>query len=137
MKAYKVIAKCGHVGQNFYIDKVFAVMAETGKDAAEKVRYMPRVKHHHKDAIRSVEEISIKEFWKLKRIIDEDAYFSCHNIQDQRKIVLDGVTREQKIERKGKEENRTTKYSGKQAVRNQKKYFTHYIDLEEMEAIWA
>ena len=81
MKAYKVIAKCGHVGQNYYIDKVFAVMAETGKEAAAIVRNMPRVKHHHKDAIRSVEEISFDVFYALKANFRNDPYFHCHNIQ--------------------------------------------------------
>lgn len=135
MKAYKVIAKCGHVGQNYYIDKVFAVMAETGKEAAAIVRNMPRVKHHHKDAIRSVEEISFDVFYALKANFRNDPYFHCHNIQEQRVVVLTGVTKEKCQEQRQKEKNKTQKYNGKQSVRDQKKYFTHYIDWEEQEAI--
>ena len=135
MKAYKVIAKCGHVGQNYYIDKVFAVMAETGKEAAAIVRNRSRVKHHHKDAIRSVEEITFDAFYELKAEIMLDPYFHCHSIQEQREYVLAGVTRESKTEQKEKEINKTKKYNGKKVVRDQKKYFIHYMEPEEKEAI--
>ena len=137
MKAYKVVAKCGHVGWGYYIDKAFAVMAATGKEAAAIVRDMPRVKHHHKDAIRSVEEISFDMFYELKEINKNDPYFQCRTIQEQRGIVLEGVTKEKHLDQKQKEQNRTKKYSGKQAVRDQKKYFTRYIGWEAQEAIWA
>ena len=35
MNTYKVVAKCGHVGKGHYVDKVFAVKAETAKEAAK------------------------------------------------------------------------------------------------------
>ena len=47
---YRVKAKCGHVGRNNYIVKNFYVVASSGKEAAHKVRYFPRVKHDRKDA---------------------------------------------------------------------------------------
>ena len=37
-KYYKVYAKCGHVGRNSYILKWFYVKAESGSEAAKKVR---------------------------------------------------------------------------------------------------
>ena len=51
MGMYEVCAKCGHVGRYNYVDKIFAVKASSGKEAAAKVRNFPRVKHDHKDAI--------------------------------------------------------------------------------------
>ena len=56
---FKVIAKCGHVGRGKCIWITFATMADNGRDAARKVRDFKRVKHDHKDAIASVEEISV------------------------------------------------------------------------------
>ena len=51
---YEVLAKCGHVGKKHYVPVKFAVIAEDGKEAAKMVRYFPRVKHNHKDAILNV-----------------------------------------------------------------------------------
>ena len=58
-KYYMVIAKCGHVGRKNYIPVKFAVVAESGKEAAKKVRQFPRVKHDHKDAISIVKDVKI------------------------------------------------------------------------------
>ena len=58
---YKVLAKCGHVGRHRYITKWFYVKASSGKEAAYIVRYKPRVKHDHKDAIREVVSINYYE----------------------------------------------------------------------------
>jgi len=57
-KFYIVTAKCGHVGKSKYILIDFPVIAEDGREAAKIARQIPRVKHHHKDAIRNVEESS-------------------------------------------------------------------------------
>ena len=35
---YKVLAKCGHVGRNNYIEKDFFIKANSGKEAAYRVR---------------------------------------------------------------------------------------------------
>ena len=83
---FKVTAKCGHVGRNNCIWITFATMADNGKDAASKVRNFKRVKHDHKDAIRSVEEISFVEFINVKAQNDRDPYLHCKNRQEQRKI---------------------------------------------------
>lgn len=86
MKYYEVIAKCGHVGEGKCVLITFACAAESGKEAAAKVRAYPRVKHHHKDAIRNVREISFEEYIKLRAENDADPYLHCKNIQEQRKI---------------------------------------------------
>jgi hypothetical protein len=84
MGYFKVMAKCGHVGKNKYILKWFYVRAEDGKDAARKVRQISRVKHHQKDAIREVCEISLEEFSLGIRIMGYDMYFNVHNSREQR-----------------------------------------------------
>ena len=86
-KYYEVIAKCGHVGRKNYIPVKFAVVAESGKEAAKKVRQFPRVKHDHKDAILDVRCITLEEFLEIKEINDKDPYLKCHSRQEQNLIV--------------------------------------------------
>ena len=86
-KYYKVIAKCGHVGRKNYIPIKFAVVAESGKEAAKKVRQFPRVKHNHKDAILDVRCITLEEFLEIKEINDNDPYLKCHSRKEQNLIV--------------------------------------------------
>lgn len=86
MGMYEVCAKCGHVGRNYFVDKVFAVMASNGKEAAAKVRNYPRVKHDHKDVIRYVQIIDPFRYADIVAANKADPYFSCHNIQEQRRL---------------------------------------------------
>ena len=86
-KYFMVIAKCGHVGKKNYIPVKFAVIAESGKEAAKKVRQFPRVKHDHKDAILDVRCITLEEFLEIKEINDNDPYLKCHSRQEQNLIV--------------------------------------------------
>ena len=83
---YRVKAKCGHVGKNHYIEKYFYVVATSGKDAAYKVRYKPRVKHDRKDAILSVEQISQDEFIMGIESNEKDNYFSVRSSSEQRLV---------------------------------------------------
>ena len=84
MKYFKVLAKCGHVGRNNYILKWFYVKAESGEDAAKDVRDTPRVKHHHKDAIREVHEISLEDYFNGKKLMSNDKYFQVHSRKESR-----------------------------------------------------
>ena len=84
---FAVKTKCGHVGKNKCIYVWFAVETENAKEAATKAREYKRVKHHHKDAIRKVREISFKEFIELRLLNKNDPYLRCKNIQQQRKVV--------------------------------------------------
>ncbi len=93
---YKVLAKCGHVGRNKYITKWFYVRTENGKVAAKIVRNRPRVKHHHKDAIREVIQIKYQEYINGLRIMSDDMYFKVHNRQDQ--ILYNCVKQEELYE---------------------------------------
>lgn len=88
-KFYAVKAKCGHVGRNNYLPITFGIKAYSGKEAAEKVRYMPRVKHHHKDAILSVREINYEEFLAIIQMNNEDSYLKVTSKQDQNLYCLD------------------------------------------------
>lgn len=81
---YKVLAKCGHVGRNKYILKWFYLKTSTGEEAAKIVRQKPRVKHHHKDAIREVIRISMDEYMMGLKIMEDDMYFHVHSSSDQR-----------------------------------------------------
>ncbi len=103
MGMYEVCAKCGHVGQNYYVDKIFAVIAADGKEAAAKVRQFPRVKHHHKDAIRYVEKISRERFSEIICMNTVDPFLLCHNIQDQRRNCTLEAKREERT-RYGRDE---------------------------------
>ena len=85
-KYFEVQAMCGHVGKGKYIPISFPVIAINRKEAAEKVRSYPRVKHHYKKAILNVWEISFDSYLKLKDANNLDAYLHCNNIQQQRQI---------------------------------------------------
>lgn len=109
---YKVLAKCGHVRRNFYTTKWFYVKATSGKEAAKIVRYKPRVKHDHKDAIKQVIEIEYEEYINGLKIMASDMYFNVHNIQDQKLyncVKEDEVYPEDKPVKKKKDKNVKTK----------------------------
>lgn len=84
MRYFKVTAKCGHVGKNWYFPGDLYITAENGREAAKAARRMPRVKHDHKDAILSVSEIDVDSYVRGKETIMDNPYWFCKNIQDQR-----------------------------------------------------
>lgn len=85
-KYYAVHCKCGHVGPHRYVEIVFGVRANNGREAAEKARRFARVKHHQKYAIINCYEISRKEYNKLIKTNNNDPYLKCKNVQEQRLI---------------------------------------------------
>lgn len=90
MNLYEVKAKCGHVGRNNYVVKSFAIEAENGKEAAQKARYIPRVKHDQKYAIVSVSRIDEERFNEINKENRQDLYFRCKCMKDQRSMIEDG-----------------------------------------------
>lgn len=96
---YKVKAKCGHVGRNNYIEKDFFVKAESGREAAFKVRHLPRVKHDRKDAIIFVETISYDEYLYGVKCSRDDKYFLVTDSTTQR---LSAAVDESEIQREDK-----------------------------------
>lgn len=85
MNYYIATVKCGHVGRNKYILIDFPILATSVKEAAKLARYIPRVKHQHKNAIKGVRQVSKEEFEQQRAINDEDPYLLVQSIQDQRR----------------------------------------------------
>ena len=83
---YMVLAKCGHVGRAYFIPITFDLIAKNGKEAAKLVRYFPRVKHNHKDAILFVRYISFEEYLQINENNDKDPYLKCHSKREQKLI---------------------------------------------------
>lgn len=81
---YIVKTKCGHVGKDKFILKDFPVKAFSKKEAARIARYIPRVKHHWKDAIVSVEQVCDIEYESLRKKNSNDPFLCATNIQEQR-----------------------------------------------------
>ena len=121
---YIVRAKCGHVGIEYYTIKEFAVKSLNGKEAAAKVRQMPRVKHDDPNAILSVRQVSQFEFDKKLKENNQDPYLKAINIQEQRencqnlKILpnINSNNVEQAVETLKK-----PLFSGKERIKNPKK----------------
>ena len=80
---YEVVAKCGHVGKRYYYRGVFYVNAENGEEAARAVRYFPRVKHDHPDAILKVTRVTEDEYLAGKERVADEVYFRCESMQEQ------------------------------------------------------
>lgn len=86
MSYFIVKAKCGHVGRNNSIIISYAVKAIDAKNAAKKTRNFPRVKHHCKYAILSVEKVNYKRFKHQYKDNNNDPYLKCRNVQDQTNV---------------------------------------------------
>lgn len=82
-KFYKVTCKCGHVSKKYFIRISFPINADSGKEASQIARNLPRVKHDHKDAILECREIDFEEYQILQKINSQDPYLKCSNKQEQ------------------------------------------------------
>lgn len=127
-KMYEVSAKCGHVGRGYYVEKVFAVKADSAKDAAAMVRQFPRVKHHHKDAIRYVELIDESRFMEIREVNQQDPYMICQSKQEQNKLcrmtlkLKKEEDREIRIEEGKHQYNRKRSFLRDKEIRKEKQY---------------
>ena len=126
MKYYIVTTKCGHVGKNNYILIDFPVIAEDGKEAAKIAREIPRVKHHHKDAIRKVEEVSYERFLLLCKFNNHDDYLKSNSKQEQLLYCEDIKDRIIEEEKPVNEISVETKWFHKKKIRNYKKFLLSY-----------
>ena len=135
---YEVQAKCGHVGKNQYVIKTIPVIAASGVEAATIVRNMPRVKHHHPDAIRQVRVVDAPRYWELVELHETDPYFRCRSIQEQRIMCPDlellPECRGEHSETKAREVSKRDVFVGKQRIRNPRKYLNNYYYSEECAA---
>ncbi len=85
-KYFAVHCRCGHVGLGHYVEIVFAVIANSRKEAAKIARGFARVKHNKKNAIIDCYEISREEYDAIIEANKNDPYLKCKNIQEQRSI---------------------------------------------------
>lgn len=133
MKYYQVTAKCGHVnGKRFYIEKDFYVRAENAKEAAEIARMIPRVKHHHSDAIRKVESITYEEYIEGRNRNNEDPYFFCHSTQEQNLYwdqIADDVMEEEELSDKKYRKKVNYRY---RAAKERERYDRRWYELAEV-----
>ena len=136
MKNYfKVIAKCGHVGRDSYYEGVFYEVAESKSHAAQIVRGRGRVKHHHKDAILSVEPITFEEYQMGVAKKSDEVYFNCHNSSEQAlaweeiaKFIKPETNRRERYQHKKEVQNDRLHYDGKRRIKNPVKYGKYYAD---------
>lgn len=128
MNMYEVCAKCGHVGKNNYVDVIFAVRATSGKEAARVARAFPRVKHHHKDAIRYVVQIDEVRYWEIRKANNSNPYFLCHNIQEQRRTCeITPICDTRFITVEGPKNAQKKKfYEGKREIKKPNRYYRNY-----------
>lgn len=89
MKYFNITVKFGHVGKSNFYKGYLYLKTESKKDAAEKARYCPRVKHDHKDAILNVEEIDKDLYFEGLEKNRAIRYFSCYNVQEQRECFCE------------------------------------------------
>ncbi len=134
---YKVKCKCGHVGRNYYIPIDFPVVASNGREAAKIARNFPRCKHHHKDCILEVAEISKEEYIELHSLNDDDPFLHCSSIQQQRLINLDS-RKELEIKKQVKhikEESEHKVFDGKTKIHKPKAYFRFSCLLDDCDSL--
>lgn len=127
---YAVEAKCGHIGKGQYILITFPIKAFCAKDAAYKARYMPRVKHDHKDAIRSVKEITYETYQEIVQINNDDQYLKCKSRHEQNAIdienrIVDEEWKEMKkaLKKEEKEKRKKKKELAKKLKKEEKKRY--------------
>ena len=133
-KYYSVKCKCGHAdSRNYYIPVEFGVIAGSKKEAAEKGRWIPRCKHHHKDCVLEVRELTRSEFIELNKKNNLDPYLKCHSIQDQRKIDLsDRLVLETNKHTPYKKDKENSAYMyGKKNIRHPKQYMKNVLKMQE------
>ena len=126
MRYYIVTAKCGHVGKGWFIPIDFAIKARSASEAASVTRTIPRVKHHHKDAILFVEEVDYYDYEDRSYVNNYDPYLQCKSKKDQMQefdAIICRIREECSNESRIKEE-RSAKpvYDGKKRIRNVRQY---------------
>lgn len=129
MNYYLVTTKCGHVGKNHYIEIIFPVKAETGRDAARIARQFPRVKHHHWDAIKDCQKVSKRLYDRQIEINHNDPYLQVKSKREQNKIK-NLIEERMMVDSHQEELLNQNKKSSKPNLRFQrKKYKDNYEDI--------
>ena len=137
---YVATLKGGHVGQNYYIEFTKAIKAHSKKEAAEKCKALPRAKKGQADMIISIDEITYNEYVELMNEENENPYFLCKNIQQQRskmseikyEIKLDPLYTNRDIERKKRKELGSANNKRRYANRYEDTYYDWKSELAEL-----
>lgn len=132
-KFYRVTCKCGHIGRQFFIRIDFPVNADSGKEAAEIARNIPRVKHDHKDAILNCVEIDYEEYLIIQKINNNDPYLKCKNPQEQDHIadLADRLEPEPKyLQTVIKSRRNVVEFKNKKRNCAEKSYISYQMDYE-------
>ena len=90
-KYYIVLARGGHCGRGYFIPIIFRTVAYNAKEAVEKSKIIPRVKHDQSGGIITVQETNFLEFMLIGIINDWDPYLLTsdsytQNIKDSRRV---------------------------------------------------
>ena len=130
MKYFLVTCKCGHMRLGKYVKKSFPIYAHNAKEAAKIARTKGRVKHHQKDAIISVVEITYEEYLNQCKIYEADEYFKCSSVQEQRKKcpeVYDQVILEEDLPsyKRSREKRRLVEQSRLKEINKYKSYLNY------------
>lgn len=89
IKFFKVVAKCGHVGELMFYPVNFYVYAKNKSKAIELVKNLPRVKKSKSaSAIISISEISKDEFEKGRKEMDENLFLHHNELTEQQQQQL-------------------------------------------------
>ena len=137
---FSVECKCGHTGSRmYYIPIKFAIIASNAREAAKLGRWKSRVKHHHKDCVLGVDELSEEEYYMLLLDNKRDPFLNCQSIQEQkcfdfedRKVYDPHYFSENNWKHK-EDYQKHPNYIGKTLIRNPKKYMKNYY----YEEAWA
>ena len=126
------------MANKYFIRISFPIVATCGKDASSIARYIPRVKHDHKDAILDCKEISSKEYLELQIINNKDPYLKCECKQEQEMIDnffsrLELEPRFLKKEKKNKRESVEYRLKKQSYALNEK--WWEYLEEEEVDDV--
>lgn len=133
MNYYEVVAKCGHVGRDYYYEGHFFIAAYSAKIAASIVLKKPRVKKNHGDAILQVNEVDKLTYEEGLEAMRQNPYFNCRSKREQAAftdILSDGIKpetdrqlsyRERKCKHY-KDKRYFTEKTNKKGIRNPYKY---------------
>ena len=142
MKFYEVIAKCGHVGREYYYEGHFFVRAQSKQEAATVVKKAPRVKKDHEDVILDVFEVDKPTYLQGLEDFKNNPYFNCNSKWEQKRVfelIKDGIKPETETQLRYRERRikyykdkcgATAKPSKWRGIRNPYKYAKYNLYLE-------
>ena len=136
-----VTCKCGHVTRGYYMPIDFPVNAENGREAAAIARFIPRVKHDHKDAILNVRKVDHKDYLKQEELNHNNPYLLCRSRKEQNKIEgLKELLCVDNHNKSFKHKTRNSSYLSKrqdELTRSYENQIFDYLNSREYEEFWG